>query len=71
MKVLKPLFVLLTVTLLYTCATVPLTGRRQLSLVGDSEINQSAAASYSQLLSDPKTKVITNGTDAQRVLAAN
>jgi predicted Zn-dependent protease len=67
MKVLKPLFVLLTVTLLYTCATVPLTGRRQLSLVGDSEINQSAAASYSQLLSDPKTKVITNGTDAQRV----
>lgn len=49
------------------CATVPLTGRRQLSLVGDAQVNQSAAASYSQLLSDPKTKVITAGNDAQRV----
>ncbi|MBC7399584.1 MAG: M48 family metallopeptidase [Mucilaginibacter sp.] len=67
MKVIRPLLVLSVITLLYTCATVPLTGRRQLSLVGDSEINQSAAASYSQLLSDPKTKVIATGTDAQRV----
>lgn len=67
MKVLKPVLALLTAVLLYTCATVPLTGRKQLSLVGDAEINQSAAASYSQLLSDPKTKVISSGTDAQRV----
>jgi predicted Zn-dependent protease len=67
MKVLKPFLLLSAVALFYTCATVPLTGRKQLSLVGDSEINQAAATSYSQLLSDPKTKVIPTGTDAQRV----
>jgi len=52
---------------IYSCATVPLTGRKQLSLVDDTQINQSAAQSYSQLLSDPKTVVVSNGTDAQRV----
>lgn len=52
---------------LFSCSTVPLTGRRQLSLVGDSEINQSASASYRQLLSDPKTQVVSTGPDAQRV----
>ncbi|MCC8423862.1 M48 family metallopeptidase [Mucilaginibacter sp. UR6-11] len=67
MKFLKPLVALALVAIIYSCATVPLTGRKQLSLVGDSEINQSAAASYSQLLSDPKTKVIATGTDAHRV----
>lgn len=53
--------------ILYSCSTVPLTGRRQLKLVDDSQINQSAAQSYSQLLSDPKTTVINSGNDAQRV----
>jgi hypothetical protein len=62
MKALKSSVIIINaVALFYTCATVPLTGRRQLSLVGDSEINQAAATSYSQLLSDPKTKVIVNG----------
>ncbi|QKJ29347.1 M48 family metallopeptidase [Mucilaginibacter mali] len=51
----------------FGCATVPLTGRKQLSLVGDGQINQSAAQSYTQLLSDPKTKVISGTADAQRV----
>ena len=68
MKTLKTTIVLLTAALaIYSCSTVPLTGRKQLSLVGDSELNQAAAASYTQLLSDPKTKVISSGTDAQRV----
>ncbi|HEK20550.1 MULTISPECIES: M48 family metallopeptidase [unclassified Mucilaginibacter] len=52
---------------LYACSTVPLTGRSQLSLVGDDQVNPAAAASYRQLLSDPKTKVIASGADAQRV----
>ncbi|MCO5945460.1 M48 family metallopeptidase [Mucilaginibacter flavidus] len=52
---------------IYSCATVPLTGRKQLSLVDDTQINQSAAQSYSQLLSDPKTVVVSSGTDVQRV----
>jgi len=49
------------------CSTVPLTGRKQFSLVGDSEINTSAAQSYKQLLSDPKTTVITSTRDAESV----
>jgi predicted Zn-dependent protease len=52
---------------LISCATVPLTGRKQINLVGDAEINNSAAQSYRQLLSDPSTKVITNTNDAERV----
>ena len=50
-----------------SCSTVPLTGRKQFSLVGDDEINTSAAQSYSQLLSDPKTKVISGTRDAESV----
>ncbi|GAA4337276.1 M48 family metallopeptidase [Mucilaginibacter gynuensis] len=67
MKAFKPLIAITTAILLYSCSTVPLTGRKQLSLVGDAEINQSAAASYKQLLTDPKTKVVTGTSDAQRV----
>lgn len=67
MKILKSLLVIIIVTSIFSCSTVPLTGRKQLSLVGDAEINQAAAASYSQLLSDPKTTVVKSGSDAQRV----
>lgn len=54
-------------TVLFSCSTVPLTGRRQFNVVSDAEINQSAATSYRQLLSDPKTKVIATSADAQRI----
>jgi predicted Zn-dependent protease len=67
MKKFKPALAMIMIIALFSCSTVPLTGRRQLSLVGDAEVNQSAAASYKQLLSDPKTKVIESGTDAQRI----
>jgi predicted Zn-dependent protease len=68
MKRIKPALLALTMVIaLFSCSTVPLTGRKQISLVGDAEVNQSAAASYQQLLSDPKTKVVASGTDAQRV----
>ncbi len=52
---------------LFSCSTVPITGRKQFNVVSDAEINQSAAASYRQLLSDPKTKVVGSTADAQRV----
>ncbi|OOQ59291.1 M48 family metallopeptidase [Mucilaginibacter pedocola] len=68
MKAFKPLLLAaVTAITFYACSTVPLTGRSQLSLVGDDQINPAAAASYKQLLSDPKTTVINSGTDAQRV----
>ncbi|MGB4775070.1 MAG: M48 family peptidase, partial [Daejeonella sp.] len=53
--------------LLASCAQVPLTGRRQLSLVDDSALQQEATQAYQQFLSDPQTKVISNSSDAQRV----
>ena len=67
MKLVKPYFILLAAVVITACSTVPLTGRRQLSLVDDSQINSAAALSYQQLLSDPKTKVVSSSTEAQRV----
>lgn len=67
MKKTLSLVTVLVIIILYSCSTVPLTGRKQLKLVDDTQIDQSAAQSYSQLLSDPKTSVINTGTDAQRV----
>ncbi len=46
--------------LMVACSTVPLTGRRQANLVSDSEMQQMAASSYREFLSDPKTKVVNN-----------
>ncbi|RCH56495.1 M48 family peptidase [Mucilaginibacter hurinus] len=68
MKTLKPiLFAITACIVIYSCATVPLTGRRQLNLVSDDQLNAAAAQSYAQLLSSPQTKVVTGTTDAQRV----
>lgn len=49
------------------CATVPLTGRRQLSLVDENEIQQQAALVYNEFLSDPSTKVVKGNAQAQLV----
>jgi len=65
-KIKSSLFICLLATLI-ACSTVPLTGRKQFSLVGDSEINTSAAQSYKQLLTDPKTTVISGTRDAESV----
>jgi len=67
MKKIQFIIILALAIGIYSCATVPLTGRSQLNLVSDDQVNPAAAASYHQLLSDPKTKVITSGNDAQRV----
>ena len=68
MKKFKPLLLAAFAAIFfYACSTVPLTGRSQLSLVSDDQINPAAAASYRELLTDPKTKVIVSGADAQRV----
>lgn len=50
-----------------SCATVPLTGRKQLSLVNETEIQQQAALAYRDLLGDSKTKVVKGTSDAQLV----
>lgn len=67
MKNLYAAIVLASAILFNSCSSVPITGRKQFIAVSDAQVNQSAAQSYSQLLSDPKTKVINNSADAQRV----
>lgn len=69
MKNLKIYFAGLIAILLTSCSQVPLTGRSQLSLVNDAELQQAAVQSYKEFLKDPKTKVITNSADARRVKA--
>lgn len=54
-------------SILAACTTVPLTGRKKLDLVSESSIQEQAGQAYRQFLSDPSTKLVTSGTDAQRV----
>lgn len=67
MKRLRITSTLLAILIFAACSTVPLTGRKQLSLIDESQIQQQAATAYQQFLKDPKTKVITGTSDAQRV----
>jgi len=46
----KALSVILALSLLYSCATVPVTGRKQLSLVSSGEINQMSAQQYQEVI---------------------
>lgn len=46
----KILFTSVLLTFLYACATVPVTGRKQLSLVSSAEINQMAAQQYAEVI---------------------
>lgn len=55
------------IALLVSCSTVPLTGRKQLSLVSESSMQEQAALSYKELLADPKTKVVKGTSNAQMV----
>ncbi len=66
-NIVKPTCVLLTAIMIASCATVPLTGRRQLSLVNEAEIQQQAALVYKDFLGDSKTKVIKSSSQAQLV----
>jgi predicted Zn-dependent protease len=67
MKNLQLFSVISLSALLFSCATVPLTGRSQLSLVDDQAIREQSVTAYREFLSDPKTKVVRSGADAQRV----
>jgi predicted Zn-dependent protease len=64
---LKKITILLLVGLIgYSCATVPLSGRRQLSIVGNSEILPLSYDQYSQVVRE--SKVVTNTPDGQKVV---
>lgn len=67
MKGFKIISAAILIAFLGSCATVPLTGRKQLSLANSDAIQQEAAQAYRQFLSDPKTVIVRSGNDAARV----
>ncbi|PWG81647.1 M48 family metallopeptidase [Pararcticibacter amylolyticus] len=69
MKRIKTFSTVIAIAFTAACSTVPLTGRRQFNVANSQEIQQQAVASYKEFLKDPKTKVVSSGTDAQRVKA--
>ncbi|MFC4872694.1 M48 family metallopeptidase [Negadavirga shengliensis] len=63
----KKLTVLLFLGILvYSCAKVPLSGRRQLSIIGNTEILPLSYDQYNQVLKE--SKVVTNTADGQKVI---
>ena len=52
--------------ILPSCSTVPITDRRQLTIIPESKINSQAAAAYEQFRS--KTKLITKGSQLKEVV---
>lgn len=54
------------IPLIYSCSTVPLSGRSRISFVNESDMQNAAAQSYTTLLKDPQTKILNNA-DAQRI----
>ena len=54
--------ILLSSVLIYSCATVPVTGRKQVSLVSNAEIIQMSSQQYNQVLQESKLS-----TDQQQV----
>jgi predicted Zn-dependent protease len=66
MKTIKLTAIFFALLLTYSCSTVPLSGRNRLSFVNEGEMQTAAAQSYSTLLKEPSTKVLSNA-DAARV----
>ena len=62
---LKKIAFLASLTLLAACSTVPITGRRQLSLVSDAEINALAAQQYREVVA--KGPLSTNSQQVSMV----
>ena len=62
---LKKVFLAASLTLAAGCATVPITGRRTLSLVPESEMNTLAVTQYKQTLSE--AKLSTNAAEIAQV----
>ena len=67
MKKINVMLMATLVAIISACSTVPLTGRRQANLVSDAEMQQMAAQSYREVLSDPKTQVVNNTTQSRKV----
>lgn len=70
-KILKLFMLLGAVSILFSCTTAPLTGRRQLKLVSDEGIANSSAAEYKQLIASANSKgLLANNTADGKKIAA-
>lgn len=63
----KFLLAILIVSAVYACSKVPVTGRKQINLVSDSEMNSMSLTSYNEFLNENKGKVLTSGSDVDMV----
>jgi predicted Zn-dependent protease len=61
----KVISLVMVVTVLYSCATVPVTGRKQLSLVSSDEINAMSAQQYKEVVA--KGPLSTNKEQTEMV----
>lgn len=57
----KIIIALLITATVYACSQVPVTGRKQINLVSDSEMNSMSLTSYKEFLTENKSKVMTSG----------
>jgi predicted Zn-dependent protease len=62
----KVLIITLTF-LLVACSQNPITGRKQLTLLSDAQLNEMGFQEYQQFLTENKIKVIATGTDVDMV----
>lgn len=63
----KILIALVVAGAVYACSQVPVTGRKQINLVSDSEMNALSLTEYNSFLTENKSKVITSGTQYETV----
>ncbi|MFD1769039.1 M48 family metallopeptidase [Sphingobacterium suaedae] len=66
-RIFKYTFIVALVAIVASCSTVPLSGRKQLSLVSDEQIQEQAAVAYKEFLNSSKTKVVTGTSNAALV----
>lgn len=68
-KTFKVSIFLTLVFVLISCTTAPLTGRKQLKLVGDQELAENSAVQYKKLIEDANSKklIVNNTTDGRRL----
>jgi predicted Zn-dependent protease len=63
MKILKSTLIVIVLFIIHACATVPVTGRRQLDLVSSSEINTMSATQYQDVLKKGPLSTNTEQTE--------
>lgn len=66
-KMASIVLVALLTSLLVSCSQVPITGRSRLNFIPDTDINEMAAQSYQQFISDNKAKVQSDSPEARLV----